>query len=137
MGKQTNAQVLRLSKTKDWLSKYYSSYFNYSNLLVQDILIRDYIINFISLFNTKIAQIYIYREKHNIIIRLFSYNDSFTNWNSFILKHKKKIIHRNFALNQSSIKHKNILKKYYFYLNLKCFISVIYAFLFSLSSDNH
>jgi len=109
MGKQTNAQVLRFSKTKDWLSKYYSSYFNYSNLLVQDILIRDYIINFTSLFNTKIAQIYIYREKHNIIIRIFSYNDSFINWNSFILKHKKKIIHRNFALNQSSIKHKNIL----------------------------
>jgi len=88
MGKQTNAQVLRFSKTKDWLSKYYSSYFNYSNLLVQDILIRDYIINFTSLFNTKIAQIYIYREKHNIIIRIFSYNDSFTNWNSFILKKK-------------------------------------------------
>ena len=31
MGNQTNAQVLRFFKTKDWLSKYYSSYFNYSN----------------------------------------------------------------------------------------------------------
>jgi len=109
MGKQTNAQVLRFCKTKDWISKYYSSYFNYSNLLVQDILIRDYILNFISLFNTKVAQIYIYRKKYKIIIRIFSYNDSFTNWNSFILKHKNRINYRNFALNQSSTKQKNIL----------------------------
>merc|ERR1739848_883078 len=76
MGKQTNSQILRFLKNKDWLSKYYSSYFNYSNLIVQDILIRDYVINFISLFNTKVAQVFIYREKHNIIIRIFSYNDS-------------------------------------------------------------
>jgi len=94
MGKQTNAQVLRFYKNKDWISKYYSGYFNYSNLIISDILIREYVINFISLFNTKVAQVFIYREKSKVIIRIFSYNDSFTNWNSFIFKHKKKINYR-------------------------------------------
>merc|ERR1712187_873558 len=61
------------------------------NLIVSDILIREYVINFISLFNTKVAQVFIYREKSKVIIRIFSYNDSFTNWNSFILKHKKEL----------------------------------------------
>jgi hypothetical protein len=109
MGKQTNAQILRFLKNKDWFSKYYSSYFNYSNLIVQDILIREYIINFISLFNTKVAQVYIYREKYNIIIRVFSYNDSFTNWNAFLSKHQKKINSRNYSVDQLSLKHQNIL----------------------------
>ena len=109
MGKQTNSQILRFLKNKDWLSKYYSSYFNYSNLIVQDILIREYVINFISLFNTKVAQVFIYRKKHNIIIRIFSYNDSFMNWNSFLSKHQKKLKSRNYLLDQFSSKHKNIL----------------------------
>jgi hypothetical protein len=97
MGKQTNAQVLRFLHNKNWLSKYYCSPFNYSNLISQDILIRQYIINFISSFNTKVAQVYIYRQKSQIIIRIFSYNDSFTNWNSFLLKHRKKVQNRNYA----------------------------------------
>ena len=109
MGKQTNAQVLRFLQNKDWLSKYYCSPFNYSNLIMQDILIREYIINFISLFNTKVAQVYIYRKQHRIIIRIFSYNDSFTNWKSFLLKHRKKVQSRNYALNRVSIKHTDIL----------------------------
>lgn len=108
MGKQTNAQVLRFLQNEDWISKYYSSSFNYSNLITQDFLIRDYIINFTSMFNTKVAQVYIYRDKHTIIIRLFSYNDSFTNWKSFLTKHRKKIYYRNKLLGNSSSKHKNI-----------------------------
>lgn len=95
MGKQTNPQVLRFFQNKDWLSKYYCSPFNYSNLISQDILIREYVINFISFFNTKVAQVYIYRQKSRILIRIFSYNDSFTNWNSFLLKHRKKVQNRN------------------------------------------
>merc|ERR1712157_425879 len=91
MGKQTNAQVTRFHKNGDWLSKYYSDNFNYSNFIVQDNLIRDYVINFISLFNTKVAQVYIYRENERIIVRIFPYNDSFTNFKSFIMKHRKKI----------------------------------------------
>ena len=51
MGKQTNANFTVFKKKLAF--KYYSSYFNYSNLIVQDILIREYVINFISLFNTK------------------------------------------------------------------------------------
>jgi hypothetical protein len=109
MGKQTNAQVLRFLQNKDWTSKYYSSPFNYSNLIVQDILIREYVINFISRFNTKVAQVYIYRKEHRIIIRIFSYNDSFTNWKSFILKHRNKLQNRKYSLDQLSTKHKNIL----------------------------
>lgn len=97
MGKQTNAQVLRFLHNKNWLSKYYCSPYNYSNLISQDILIRQYVINFISSFNTKVAQVYIYRQKSQIIIRIFSYNDSFTNWNSFLLKHRKKVQNRNYA----------------------------------------
>merc|ERR1712048_1279102 len=108
-GKQTNSQILRFLQNKDWLSKYYCSPFNYSNLITQDILIREYVINFISLFNTKVAQVYIYRKQHRIIIRIFSYNDSFTNWKSFLLKHRKKVQGRNYALNCASIKHTNIL----------------------------
>jgi len=104
MGKQTNAQVLRFLQNEDWISKYYSSSFNYSNLITQDLLIRDYIINFTSLFNTKVAQVYIYRDKHTIIIRLFSYNDSFTNWKSFLIRHRKKVHLRNKLLNNFSIK---------------------------------
>ena len=42
MGKQTNAQVLRFLQNEDWISKYYSSSFNYSNLITQDFLIHDY-----------------------------------------------------------------------------------------------
>lgn len=95
MGKQTNAQVLRFLKNEDWVSKYYSSNYNYSNFTVQDNLIQDYVINFISYFNTKVAQVYIYREKHQVIVRVFSYNDSFTNWKSYLLKHRKKINYRN------------------------------------------
>ena len=63
MGKQTNPQVLRFIQNKDWLSKYYCSPFNYSNLISQDILIRDYVINYISFFNTKVAQVYICRQE--------------------------------------------------------------------------
>ena len=44
MGKRTNAQVLRFLKNENWFSKYYSDSFNYSNLLLQDFLIREYII---------------------------------------------------------------------------------------------
>merc|ERR1712224_812725 len=96
-GKQTNPQVLRFIQNKDWLSKYYCSPFNYSNLISQDILIRDYVINYISFFNTKVAQVYIYRQESQILIRIFSYNDSFTNWNSFLLKHRKKVQNRNYV----------------------------------------
>jgi hypothetical protein len=110
MGKQTNAQVLRFFKTKDWLSKYYSSYFNYSNLIIQDFLIRDYVINFVSFFNTKVAQVYIYRDEHRIIVRIFSYNDSFTNWKSFLTKHRKKIYYRNKLLSKISVKQKDIFQ---------------------------
>ena len=101
MGKQTNAQVLRFLKNEDWVSKYYSSNYNYSNFIVQDNLIRNYVIHFISYFNTKVAQIYIYRKKHEVIIRVFSYNDSFTNWKSYLLKHRKKINYRNNSGNLS------------------------------------
>jgi len=109
MGKQTNAQVLRFFKNKDWLSKYYSSSFNYTNLILQDYLIREYVLNFTLSFNIKVAQIYIYREESRIIIRVFSYNDSFTNWKSFLSKHQKKIIQRNKSVTYLSKKHKNIL----------------------------
>ena len=112
MGKQTNAQVLRFLQNEDWISKYYSSSFNYSNLITQDFLIRDYIINFTSMFNTKVAQVYIYRDKHTIIIRLFSYNDSFTNWKSFLTKHRKKI---SFLLNTYLPETKKFL-----YRNFSC-----------------
>jgi hypothetical protein len=108
MGKQVNAQILRFSKNEDWLSKYYSN-INYSNLIIQDNIIRDYVINFISLFNTKVAQVYIYREKHRVIIRIFSYNDSFTNWKSFLTKHRKKIYNRNYSLIKLSKINKDIL----------------------------
>jgi hypothetical protein len=109
MGKQTNAQVLRFCKNNDWLSKYYCSFFNYSNFIVQDSLIRDYILNFMSIFNTKIAQIYIYREQSRVIIRIFSYNDSFTNWKSFIFKQRKKVRYRNRLVQRLSKNHRNIL----------------------------
>lgn len=113
MGKQTNAQVLRFLHNKNWLSNYYCSPFNYSNLITQDILIRQYIINFISLFNTKVAQVYIYRQKSQIIIRIFSYNDSFTNWNSFLLKHRKKVQNRNYVSERlSSNRFNNVKQKY-------------------------
>ena len=108
MGKQTNAQVLRFSKSEDWVSKYYVDSFNYSNLLVQDLLIREYAINFISGFNTKVAQVYIHREEHRVILRIFSYNDSFTHWSSCLMKHKKKVRYNKKRLKRSSVKHKNI-----------------------------
>lgn len=99
MGKQINPQVIRFCKSEDWISKYFSDYFNYSNLIVQDSLIINYILNFLSFFNTKIVRINIYREESEIVIRLFSYNDSFINWKSYLLKHKKKIYYRNKRLN--------------------------------------
>lgn len=108
MGKQTNAQVLRFFKTKDWLSKYYSDSFNYSNLLIQDFLIREYIINVISKFKTKVVQIYIYRKGSVLVIKILSYNDSFTHYSSCFTKHQKKIFYRNNSLNRMSIKYNNI-----------------------------
>jgi hypothetical protein len=105
MGKQTNAQVLRFFKNKDWLSKYYSSSFNYTNLILQDYLIREYVLNFTSSFNIKVAQVYIYREESRILVRVFSYNDSFTNWKSFLSKHQKKLYN---AISLSLIYQKNI-----------------------------
>ena len=75
---------------------------------MQDNLIRDYVINVISRFNTKVAQVYIYRKKHKIIIRTFSYNDSFTNWNSYLVKHKKKHTYKNNCLDYFSRKHEDI-----------------------------
>lgn len=122
MGKQTNAQVLRFCKNNDWLSKYYCSFFNYSNFIVQDNLIRDYILNFMSIFNTKIAQIYIYREQSRVIIRIFTYNDSFTNWKSFIFKQRKRLRYRNRLVRRLSKNHRNILgfKDPKFYNWFKC-----------------
>jgi len=108
MGKQTNAQVLRFSKSEDWLFKYYSDSFNYGNFVIQDNLIRDYVINVISRFNTKVAQVYIYREKYKIIIRVFSYNDSFTNWNSYLVKQRKKQTYKYNCLDYFSRKHEDI-----------------------------
>lgn len=99
MGKQINPQVIRFCKSEDWVSKYFSDYFNYSSLIVQDSLIVNYIFNFLSFFNTKIVHINIYREESDIVIRLFSYNDSFINWKSYLLKHKKKIYYRSKRLN--------------------------------------
>ena len=109
MGKQTNAQIIRFHRNQDWLSKYFCSFYNYSNLILQDTLIRKYVLNFTSMFNTKIVQIYIYREESRIIIRIFSYNDSFTNWKSFIFKQRKKIRYRNRLIQRSSKKYRNIL----------------------------
>jgi hypothetical protein len=109
MGKQTNANIVRFYRSKDWLSKYFCSFYNYSNLVTQDNLIRKYIYNFTSMFNTKIVQIYIYREESRIIIRIFSYNDSFTNWKSFIFKHRKKLRNHNRLIQRVSKKYRNIL----------------------------
>jgi len=108
MGKQTNAQVLRFCKNKDWFSKYYSSNYKYSHFTLQDNLIHDYVINFIAYFNTKVAQVYVYRKKHYVIIRIFSYNDSFTNWKSYLLKHRKKINYRN-KVGQPVMQDNNII----------------------------
>lgn len=113
MGKQVNPQILRFSKNEDWLSKYYCNNLNYSHLIIQDNIIRDYVINFISLFNTKVAQVYIYREQHRIIIRIFSYNDSFTNWKSFLTKQRKKINYRDNLLIQLSKNNKSNLNRNY------------------------
>jgi len=118
MGKQINPQVIRFCKSEDWISKYFSDYFNYSNLIVQDSLIINYIFNFLSFFNTKIVHINIYREESDIIIRLFSYNDSFINWKSFLLKHKKKIHYRDTHLNLFSRNFESTKTKYNF-LKLK------------------
>ena len=109
MGKQTNAQILRFFKTRDWISKYYCSFFNYSNFISDDRLIRNYILNLLGIFNIKLVQIYIYREEFRIVIRLFSYNDSFTNWKSFLFKQRKKIRYRNRLIQRLSKKHQNIL----------------------------
>jgi hypothetical protein len=95
MGKQTNPQVLRFLHNYNWPSKFYSSPFNYSNITERDFLVREHVINFMSFFNTKVAQVYIYRYNHHVVIRIFSYNDSFTNWKSFLTKHKKKVYYRN------------------------------------------
>lgn len=113
MGKQVNPQILRFSQNEDWLSKYYCNNLNYPNLIMQDNIIRDYVINFISLFNTKVAQVYIYREQHRVIVRIFSYNDSFTNWKSFLTKQRKKINHRNNALVRLSKNNKSTLNSNY------------------------
>ena len=51
MGKQTNANIVRFYRSKDWLSKYFCSFYNYSNLVTQDTLIHKYISNFMSMFN--------------------------------------------------------------------------------------
>jgi len=119
MGKQTSALILRYNKTEDWLAKYYCDNFNYSHLSVQDSLIREYVINFISCFNTKLAQIFIYREKDRVIVRIFSYNDSFTNWKSFLSKRRKKIRFRYLLLDKQSKEVSKLLdfKKSNFYYN--------------------
>ena len=90
---QKNFEKFR--KHENWCSKYYSSPFNYSNLAYQDLMVRDHVVNFLSFFNTKVAQVFIYRDNHQVIVRIFSYNDSFTNWKSFLTKHKKKVYYRN------------------------------------------
>lgn len=109
MGKQTNAQVLRFLKKENWLSKYYSDFYNYSNFIIQDDMIRSYIINILARFNTKIAQVYIHRRKHRIIVELFSYNDSFLNWNSFLSKYSRKRSLKNKWLKHLSRKQKGNL----------------------------
>jgi hypothetical protein len=109
MGKQTNANLVRFYRSNDWLSKYFCSFYNYSNLVTQDTLIHKYISNFMSMFNTKVVQIFIYREESRIIIRIFSYNDSFTNWKSFIFKHRKKVRYRNRLIRRVSKKYRNFL----------------------------
>ena len=89
---QKNFEKLRKHET--WCSKYYSSPFNYSNLTQQDYIIFTHVIEFMSFFNTKVAQVSIYRDNNQVIVRIFSYNDSFTNWKSFLTKHKKKLYYR-------------------------------------------
>ena len=62
--------------------------------LRQDDIIFTHVIEFMSFFNTKVAQVSIYRDNNQVIVRIFSYNDSFTNWKSFLTKHKKKLYYR-------------------------------------------
>jgi len=90
MGKQYNSEGLRLILNHKWLSSQYSDSFNYSNIEVQNQIIRDYILNSITYFRAFVSQIYIQRIGHKIIVRIVIYNDTFKHYKPILVKTKKK-----------------------------------------------
>jgi hypothetical protein len=84
MGKRFNSKGLRLVRTKDWTSVFYSDLFNYSNILTYDLIIRDYVLNFLSKYKIYVLDIKIKRLESKIIIDLLSYNDFYTHKKAFL-----------------------------------------------------
>lgn len=91
MGKHSNAQGLRLLKKKNWSSKFYSDSFNYSTILGQDFIIRDYVINFLNKLKIYVCDLEIKRSGSGVIINIRSYNDYSTFAESFISRYVQKI----------------------------------------------
>lgn len=100
MGKHTNPQCLRLSKNKNWTSKFYSDSFNYSNILGQDYIIRDYVINFLSNLKMHVSKINIKRRGADVLVDIYSYNDYYTFTESFINRYSNLIKFKRFTINQ-------------------------------------
>jgi hypothetical protein len=101
MGKHTNAKGLRLFKTKNWHSQFYSDPFNYSNLTSQDLIIRDYVTNMLLKFKIQTVQVNIKRHNQNVCVYIKSYNDhstfseAFLNFYSQQIRLKNKILSSN------------------------------------------
>jgi hypothetical protein len=101
MGKHTNAKGLRLFKTKNWHSQLYSDPFNYSNLVSQDLIIRDYVTNMLLKFKIQTVQVNIKRHNQNVYVYIKTYNDhstfseAFLNFYSQQIRLKNKIFSGN------------------------------------------
>jgi hypothetical protein len=108
MGKHSNSEGLRLVNTQEWHSQFYADSYNYSNIIVQDQVIHDYVLNFLTKFKIQTARIDIKRGKFGVLIEVQSYNDYSTFTESFInsysqqLQFKKQSLKSNFGLHDAS-----------------------------------
>jgi hypothetical protein len=98
MGKHANAESLRLVNTQDWYSQFYSDSFNYSNILGQDYVIRDYVLNFLTKFKIQTVRIDIKRSGSNVIIDIQTYNDYSTFTEAFLNSYSQQVHFKKIAL---------------------------------------
>jgi small subunit ribosomal protein S3 len=85
MGQKTNAIGFRIGFNKTWDSSWYND-FNYSSLINEDLLIKNYLINFYKKIGVIVSKCLIKRSLNKVLLYLFVYNYDENKYYKYIRK---------------------------------------------------